>query len=306
MVRLHRDLLLLLLQAWLKRTYRNGGSSEGVDESLVAGSDGLVDSCQLWVGHGGSSTPCHFDALDNFLAQMVGRKRVLLLPPKHAFDLSPYPVGHIADNFAMADLERPDLACFPALARVRGVEAVLCPGDVLWLPQYHWHLVQQLDAGHENVSLSIWLGDKGNDSFMSEARADQTPPPPSISLGDYPGDLRADDQALVALLLDEEGALRAFRVGRLVETIAARVTGSVVGGGEFLTALAAGEDRGWDPASKATKVAARIRGQIARLLRFRCHPDALLRAITCDGRLFPGPLETNDSAISSDAVRGVR
>ena len=41
-------------------------------------------ACQLWAGHGGGSTPCHFDAQDNFLAQLEGSKHVLLLPPSEA------------------------------------------------------------------------------------------------------------------------------------------------------------------------------------------------------------------------------
>ena len=101
-------------------------------------------ACQLWAGHGGGSTPCHFDAQDNFLAQLVGRKQCLLLPPSEAFGLYPYPVGHPKDNFAVPDLEEEAAAAgggeavlrrFPALRRVRGAEATLQPGDVLYLPK---------------------------------------------------------------------------------------------------------------------------------------------------------------------------
>ena len=37
-----------------------------------------LDACQLWAGHGGGSTPLHFDALNNFVCQLLGRKQVLL------------------------------------------------------------------------------------------------------------------------------------------------------------------------------------------------------------------------------------
>ena len=84
-------------------------------------------ACQLWAGHGGGATPCHFDAQDNFLAQLAGRKHLLLLPPSEAFGLYLFSVGHVRENYAMADLEKADdeLGRLPALAGVRGAEAVL-------------------------------------------------------------------------------------------------------------------------------------------------------------------------------------
>mmetsp|Transcript_66940 Transcript_66940/g.149367 ORF Transcript_66940/g.149367 Transcript_66940/m.149367 type:complete len:232 (-) Transcript_66940:142-837(-) len=226
------------------------------------------------------------------------------------------------DNFCQPDLEEPDLARFPSLSRVRGIETILNPGDVLWLPRYHWHLVQQLDPGRENISISFWLGEKGNGEFMQAAQASPAPPynvgRPSASPEDATADDAADaaaddtaddaaDDAVFEAFIDrgEAAALLAFRVGRLVETIAARTCGSVRRGGEFLTALTAGEDRDWDPSSKAVAVAARIRGQIHRLLDHpEFHPDALLRALTRHGRLYPGPPETDGDAISSDTVPG--
>ena len=39
------------------------------------------------------------------------------------------------DNFAMVDIHSPDVTRFPALRHARGLEAVLEPGDVLWLPR---------------------------------------------------------------------------------------------------------------------------------------------------------------------------
>ena len=64
-------------------------------------------------------------AMDNFLAQLEGRKSVLVYPPHCSFDLYPYPTGHPADNFAMADPERPDLGRWPGLARARDRKSVV-------------------------------------------------------------------------------------------------------------------------------------------------------------------------------------
>lgn len=71
--------------------------------------------------------------------QVAGRRRVLLMAPTLTFDgLYPFPVAHPYDRYAMPDLERPDPAAWPALARARGRVALLRPGDVLFLPAF-WH-----------------------------------------------------------------------------------------------------------------------------------------------------------------------
>ena len=48
---------------------------------------------------------------------------------------SPHRQEHPMDNFAMVDIHSPDVTRFPALRHARGLEAVLEPGDVLWLPR---------------------------------------------------------------------------------------------------------------------------------------------------------------------------
>ena len=60
--------------------------------------------------------------------------------------------------------------------------AELAPGDVLWLPRYHWHLVRQVPDAcggatehpppfSPNLSLSAWVGGKGTEAFRAEADA---------------------------------------------------------------------------------------------------------------------------------------
>ena len=78
---------------------------------------------------------------------MKGRKRVLLFPPSESFNVYAYPTDHIMDNFAMVDVERPDLKRFPAFRRAKPLETTLEPGDVLWMPSYYWHYVRQARHG---------------------------------------------------------------------------------------------------------------------------------------------------------------
>ena len=46
-----------------------------------------------------------------------------------------------------------------AAARARGIEIVLRPGDMLWMPRGWWYVVQQLPRGMPNLSLSFWSDD---------------------------------------------------------------------------------------------------------------------------------------------------
>ena len=118
-------------------------------------------SCTMWAGCGGGCTPLHWDAMSNFFAQIVGRKRVLIFPPDQSGNVYPHVQAHPMDSYAEVDVERPDLATYPALARARALEVIMHPGEVLWLPSFCWHYVRQLDAGSENMSLNFWVRGRG-------------------------------------------------------------------------------------------------------------------------------------------------
>merc|ERR1719174_3348063 len=104
---------------------------------------------------------CHYDQQHNLFLQLRGFKRFLLFDPLLAPALCTFPTHHPLDRKAMLDLEHPDLRSFPrarALAG-RGVEVLLGPGDVLFLPMGWWHYVHSLES--ENVSLNFWFSDSG-------------------------------------------------------------------------------------------------------------------------------------------------
>ena len=114
---LGRDLEERIGWAWLRATCEAAGGLGGDREAFEA--------CQLWASRGGLYTPCHFDGAHNFFCQLEGTKRFLLFAPSQGYRLYHYPVGHPMDNFAMASLERPDLARFPMLAQAEGHVALV-------------------------------------------------------------------------------------------------------------------------------------------------------------------------------------
>ncbi|KAM4731459.1 tRNA wybutosine-synthesizing protein 5 isoform 1-T1 [Anableps anableps] len=81
-----------------------------------------ISSCglQLWT---------HYDVMDNLLAQVTGRKRVVLYRPQDAPHL--YLNG---DKSEVLDIDAPDLKRFPEFVKAKRYDCVLEPGDLLFIP----------------------------------------------------------------------------------------------------------------------------------------------------------------------------
>lgn len=112
------------------------------------GRDRLV-AVNLWMGEG--RLRWHFDRVDNFLAQIHGRKRVRLLPPEELSHL--YVFGH--QWSAIDEIDRVDLSVFPLAGKVRRPEeTVLEKGDMLFIPAAWWHTTASL--GSWGASINYW------------------------------------------------------------------------------------------------------------------------------------------------------
>ncbi|XP_029967549.1 tRNA wybutosine-synthesizing protein 5 isoform X1 [Salarias fasciatus] len=88
---------------------------------------------QLWT---------HYDVMDNLLAQVTGRKRVVLYSPRDALHL--YLSG---DKSEVLDIDNPDLTLFPDFVKAKRYECVLEPGDLLFIPALWFHNTLALQFG---------------------------------------------------------------------------------------------------------------------------------------------------------------
>lgn len=110
----------------------------------------------LWISPAGARSQLHFDQPHTLLLQLVGQKRVLLFAPGERRHLHPFPWGSSTAQFSQADVAAPDFGRFPGLARARGVQLTLAPGQALFVPGSWWHY---LDASEPTVSLGWrWWG----------------------------------------------------------------------------------------------------------------------------------------------------
>jgi hypothetical protein len=97
----------------------------------------------MWIGPAGTVTSLHHDLTNNFIAQIVGRKRVKLMPAAEVGKL--YNHQHVFSE--IPDLEDPaiDAARHPRLTELRYYDVELEPGEILFMPLGWWHQVKSLD-----------------------------------------------------------------------------------------------------------------------------------------------------------------
>jgi ribosomal protein L16 Arg81 hydroxylase len=97
----------------------------------------------MWVGPAGTFTSLHHDLTNNFIAQVVGRKQIKLLPAGEVGRL--YNREHVFSEISDLDAQNIDAARHPRLAGTRTYDLVIEPGEILFVPLAWWHQVRSLD-----------------------------------------------------------------------------------------------------------------------------------------------------------------
>ena len=97
----------------------------------------------MWIGPAGTLTSLHHDLTNNLIAQVAGRKRLLVLPACEVGKL----YNHLHVFSEISDLEHPavTLAQFPRLEHARFTEVTLLPGEMIFMPLAWWHQVRSID-----------------------------------------------------------------------------------------------------------------------------------------------------------------
>jgi len=114
----------------------------------------------LWMSGAGVRPPIHIDSDHNFYVHVSGSctnffnsKKFILYPPLQWKNLYMYPRLHPMWHKAQVLFDAPDLERFPNYKNVISYEALLEPGDVLYVPPYWWHHVESITRC---VSLASW------------------------------------------------------------------------------------------------------------------------------------------------------
>jgi hypothetical protein len=111
----------------------------------IGGICGLLDhSAQrqrtfLWFGPAGTVTPLHHDKTNLLIAQVVGRKRIILFPTSAIRHMN-----NVVGVYTAADPEDPERSPID-LREIPHFVVTIDPGDVLFVPIAWWHHVRALD-----------------------------------------------------------------------------------------------------------------------------------------------------------------
>jgi hypothetical protein len=117
-----------------------------------------VSHGMMWIGPAGTVTSLHHDLTNNFIAQIIGRKRVKLAPAAEVGKL--YNSQHVFSE--VPDLEDSDIdhARYPRLTGLRCYDVLLAPGEILFMPFGWWHQVKSLDFSVTITSTNFrWRND---------------------------------------------------------------------------------------------------------------------------------------------------
>ena len=115
----------------------------------------LFSSTALWIGPNGSKTGLHYD-LDhiNLLCQISGKKKIYLFSPsqqQYMYISNKYDPGA---KLSMVDFWNQDLHKYPLFKEAKYIEIILNPGQILVIPPYWWHCVENIDT---NIAISYRL-----------------------------------------------------------------------------------------------------------------------------------------------------
>jgi hypothetical protein len=115
----------------------------------------------FWFGPAGTVTPLHHDLNNNFMAQVVGRKRVRLIAPHDAA----YVYNH-RHCYSQVDMDRVDYDKFPLFRSARVFDVTLEPGQMLFVPIGWWHHVTALEVSM-TMTFMNFIFENDFDSYYS-------------------------------------------------------------------------------------------------------------------------------------------
>lgn len=96
----------------------------------------------LWISGPETRSRLHFDQPHNVLAQVLGDKRVLIIPARERRFVYPHSWRSAVAQFSRVDVHAPDLLQFPMFRRTHPLEGELHPGDALFIPSSAWHYIE--------------------------------------------------------------------------------------------------------------------------------------------------------------------
>jgi Cupin-like domain len=108
----------------------------------------MLTSPQIWMGKKTGDKPCtnlHRDCTHGMLANLFGRKKLILFSPDQSDYLYPVPAYNTFQSCLVTDVQHVDVARFPLFKNAQPVEVTIGPGELLVIPAFWYHCVYAVD-----------------------------------------------------------------------------------------------------------------------------------------------------------------
>ena len=114
---------------------------------------------KLFLGAAGTSTQWHCAELQNLFVEVSGKKRWLMAAPSYTPCLDPR-ILTTSQQYchSMIDFREPDIELFPLYQHLQLWEVILEPGDLLYVPPFWWHCVENLT---DTTGVALWWPNVG-------------------------------------------------------------------------------------------------------------------------------------------------
>ncbi|RMX66863.1 hypothetical protein KXD40_001967 [Peronospora effusa] len=112
-----------------------------------------VTQVNLWMTVQPSRTTLHYDAYQNIVVVLYGRKTITLYSPSDTAKMYPYPVHTKSVNHSQVDIVQPDLDKHPRFSKASAQQFEVTAGDALVIPEGWWHKV---DSDKFTIAVNYW------------------------------------------------------------------------------------------------------------------------------------------------------
>ena len=118
----------------------------------------------------------HYDGHNNMVAFVKGRRRWILAPPAECQNAYLRKRSDPSSRHSQVDWSKPDLEKWPKFKEMQGLEAIMTPGDVLYVPSFWMHFIQNLDVNAQCNARSnrAEIGSEATACIAEESSPSQT------------------------------------------------------------------------------------------------------------------------------------
>lgn len=115
-----------------------------------------IAETHMWAGKRGVVTGAHYDSYHNLYAQVYGCKRFVISSPDTFENYFVYPFHHPHDR--QSQRESPNFVAKNKETRIPATVVDLRPGDLFYLPPFHFHRVSPFpcEGMEQSISINTW------------------------------------------------------------------------------------------------------------------------------------------------------